>query len=107
MILNDGFIVVSVYVNSFLNNFAFNFCMGGYFWSMPTSFSMSAWQCHVSLIAKFDRHTFFDQYVGCFCLTMQFSQEGGGLWFVFVRICSWSVEVGCLFIGYKSTEACK
>jgi len=30
MISND-FIVVSVYVNSFLNNFTFNFCVGGYF----------------------------------------------------------------------------
>ena len=72
MILN-GFIVVSVYVNSFLNNFAFNFCVGDYFWTMPTSFSMSALQCHVSRIEKFYRHTFFDRYVGCFCLTIQLS----------------------------------
>jgi hypothetical protein len=56
----DGFMVVSVYVNSFLNNCALNFCVGGYVWSMPTSLNMSAWKCYVPLIAKFYRHTFFD-----------------------------------------------
>jgi len=58
--------------SAFLNNFAFNFCVGGYVWSVPTSFSMFAWQCRVSLSAKFYRHTFFDQYVG-FCLAIQLS----------------------------------
>jgi hypothetical protein len=38
-------------------------------------------------------------------VTMQLSQEGDGLWFVFVNICSWSMGVGCPLIGYKSTEA--
>jgi hypothetical protein len=59
-VILDGFMVVSVYVTSFLNNCALNFCVGGYDCSMPTSLNLSAWQCHVPLIAKFYRHTFFD-----------------------------------------------
>jgi len=59
------------------------------------------------LTAVFYRHTFFDQYVGCFYLTIRLSQQGAGLWFVFVHICSWSMDERCPVIGCKSTEAWK
>ena len=55
----DGFMLVSVYVNLFLNNFTFHFCVGGYVWNKPASFNLSAQQCRVPLNAKFDRRTFF------------------------------------------------